>query len=152
MTAQTDISHSLQIDRRFAAPPDRVFRHWADARLRQGWWGPAGFACPAFDSDFRPGGAWSATITSAALGPYRMAGVYREIEANRLIRFSFAWTSDPDPYETEVRVTLTPTPDGGTLQRFEQGPFPAEETRDSHQEGWAECLDRQLAAVESARR
>jgi uncharacterized protein YndB with AHSA1/START domain len=150
MTALPDPLFTLKIDRRFAAPPGVVFRHWADAGLRQRWWGPAGFACPDFASDFRTGGAWSATIASPEHGTYRMAGVYREIRADRLIRFSFRWTSSPQPYETEVLVTLTPTADGGTLQRFTQGPFPGLADRDSHAEGWEECLDRQIRAVGNA--
>jgi uncharacterized protein YndB with AHSA1/START domain len=148
MTAQSDILNSLRIERRFSAPPDRVFRHWSDARLRQVWWGPAGFTCPALDSDFRPGGAWSSTIFAPDHGEYRMAGVYREIVPNQLIIFTFRWTSDPDPYETLVRVTLRPTASGGTLQSFEQGPFPTAADRDSHHSGWSECLDRQLATLE----
>jgi uncharacterized protein YndB with AHSA1/START domain len=147
MTALPDTMFELQIDRRFAAPPAVVFRHWADASLRQRWWGPAGFACPDFASDFREGGAWSATIASPAQGPYRMAGVYREIEPDRLIRFTFRWTSDPDPQETMVTVTLQPTAQGGTLQSFRQGPFDTAVGRDSHAEGWGECLDRQVAAL-----
>ena len=91
-----------------------------------------------------------ATITSPAHGTYRMAGTYREIVADRLIRFSFRWTSDPEPQETEVRVTLTEQPDGGTLQRFTQGPFSNPADRDGHAEGWAECLDRQVRALEGA--
>jgi uncharacterized protein YndB with AHSA1/START domain len=148
MTAPTDTFDSLRIDRRYAAAPHQVFRQWAEPKLRQVWWGPAGFACPDFTSDFRPGGLWSATITAPDHPPYRMAGVYQEIVANRLITFTFRWTSDPDPYETLVRVTLQPTATGGTLQRFDQGPFPTQADRDSHLAGWTECIDRQVLELE----
>jgi uncharacterized protein YndB with AHSA1/START domain len=150
MTAQSETLDSLQIARRFAVPPDRVFRHWSEARLRQVWWGPAAFTCPALDSDFRPGGAWSSTIYAEGHGEYQMAGVYRTIVPNELIVFTFRWISDPEPYETLVRVTLRPTASGGTLQSFEQGPFPNSEDRDTHHSGWSECLDRQLATLEGA--
>jgi uncharacterized protein YndB with AHSA1/START domain len=148
MIARPDPMLDLSIERRFDVPPALVFRQWADSALRQRWWGPTGFACSAFASDFRPGGAWSATISSPAQGQHSMAGVYREIEADRLIRFSFRWTSDAEPHETEIIVTLTPTAYGGTLQRFSQGPFPSLSSRDGHAEGWAECLERQARALE----
>jgi uncharacterized protein YndB with AHSA1/START domain len=138
----------LSLDRRFAAPVAQVFRLWSDPVLRQKWWGPAGFTCTELHSDFRPGGAWGATIIARDLGPYGMAGVYREIAAGERIVFSFRWTTDAEPEETEVTVTFRPTADGGTLQRFRQGPFSAPASRDSHSEGWSECLDRLVGAAD----
>jgi uncharacterized protein YndB with AHSA1/START domain len=147
MTVLTDPTISLSLDRHFAAPPAEVFRHWADPALRQRWWGPKGFACPDFASDFRVGGDWSATIASPEHGALRMAGTYREIVPDRRILFTFRWTSDLDPLDTLVTVTLARTAAGGTRQTFHQAPFGTAASRDSHAEGWGECLDRQVAAL-----
>jgi uncharacterized protein YndB with AHSA1/START domain len=142
----------LLIERRFSAPVEQVFRLWSDTALRRRWWGPADFVCTALDSDFRPGGAWSATIRSDALGPYGMSGTYSEIVANARIVFSFRWSDDPPGFHNTVEVTFRTTADGGTLQSFWQGPFPTTDSRDSHIGGWNECLDRLAAATQEIAR
>ncbi len=131
----------LSINRRFDAPVKEVFRLWSDPALRKQWWGPKDFTCTALASDFRPGGAWSASIRSASHGEYGMSGTYTGIVENESIAFTFFWSDEPEK-ETTVTVSFAPAPDGGTRQRFHQAPYDTEASRDSHLSGWNECIDR----------
>lgn len=134
----------LLITRTFEAPAALVFRLWAEREHMKAWWGPKDFTCTHLDLDFRPGGKWRACIVSEAYGEIWSGGVFQEIEPEKRIVFTFAWENaweraDPN---TLVTVTFTET-DGQTVQRFHQVPFETREERDSHLEGWNECLDRQ---------
>src|SRR5512143_940997 len=85
----------LYLVRAFAAPPALVFRMWADTYHRTRWWAPTTYVCRHFEQDFRVGGAWRACIHSPATGESWQGGVFREIEPDRRIVFTFAWDSGP---------------------------------------------------------
>lgn len=128
----------LSITRIFDAPRSLVFRVWSTPEHLMRWWGPKDFACTLARTDFRPGGAWRTSIRSPEGTDHGAGGVYREIvEPERLV-FTFAWDESS---ETLVTVTFEDV-DGQTKLTFRQTPFNTVESRDSHQEGWSECLDR----------
>jgi len=53
-TTDREFVHSRLID----APPERVFRAFADPAQLARWWGPDGFTSTFREFDLRPGGAW----------------------------------------------------------------------------------------------
>lgn len=139
----------LYIVRAFDAPAALVFRMWEDVEHRARWWGPKGFVCTHIEQDFRPGGAWRACISSQEYGDSWHGGVFREIERDRRIVFTFAWDSGPaGGVETVVTVTFAEE-QGCTIQTFHQTPFADRERRDSHVVGWSQLLDKEQAYAES---
>lgn len=143
----------LLIERVFDAPVALVFRIWEKPEHMIRWLGPTGFTCTSLDLDFRPGGAWRACIASAAYGESWMGGVFRVIERDRRIVYTFAWDEGPDQPGVETLITVTfAERDGRTVQRFHQTPFLSIESRDSHISGWTECFDREQAYVEALAR
>jgi len=134
----------LLLTHTFDAPPALVFRLWSQAQHMQRWFGPKGFTCTHCEIDFRPGGKWLACIESEQSGPLWMGGVFREIEPDRRIAFSFG---DRDPGQnvhpsTEVTVTFTDRGDGTTHQIFHQTGFPTAAFRDRHVVGWTSTLEK----------
>jgi uncharacterized protein YndB with AHSA1/START domain len=96
--------------------------------------------------DFRPGGEYRHAIRSADGTDYWMRGVYREIVEPDRIVFTFAWEEDASQPIGETLVTVTFEEHGGkTRLTFRQEPFDSAQQRDSHAEGWGECLDRLVA-------
>ncbi len=139
----------LYIVRAFRAPVALVFRLWEDPEHRARWWGPKGFTCKHLKQDFRPGGAWRACIWSPETGDSWHGGVFREIERERRIVFSFMWDSGPAGGVDTV-VTVTFAEQGvSTIQTFHQTPFTSAERRDNHVVGWSQLLDNQQAYAES---
>jgi uncharacterized protein YndB with AHSA1/START domain len=136
----------LSITRVFDAPRGLVFRVWSTPEHLMRWWGPKDFACTLAKTNFRPGGAWRTSIRSPEGTDHGARGVYREIvEPERLV-FTFAWDGS-----SETLVTVTFEDHGGqTRLTFRQTPFDTVESRDSHQEGWSECLDRLEAYLATA--
>jgi uncharacterized protein YndB with AHSA1/START domain len=70
-------------------------------------------------------------------------GVYREIvEPERLV-FTHAWEDEEGKPGHQTLVTVTfAEQDGKTRLAFHQAVFESVADRDSHREGWTECLDR----------
>ena len=138
----------LLIVRAFDAPIPLVFRMWEDEVHRTHWWAPKGFQCTHFVHDFREGGAWRACFASPAHGEQWQHGVYREIDRDRRIVFTFVWEQGPAPgVETTVTITFAEAHDQ-TIQTFHQTSLATRERRDSHVTGWSGLLDRQQAYVE----
>jgi uncharacterized protein YndB with AHSA1/START domain len=136
----------LAITRVFDAPRSLVFRVWSSPEHLMRWWGPKDFACTLAKTDFRPGGAWRTSIRSPEGTDYGASGVYREIDEPERLVFTFAW-DDSD----ETLVTVTFQDHGGqTKLTFRQTPFDTVDSRDSHREGWGECLDRLEAYLATA--
>lgn len=146
---QTAEPIGLVIERLIDAPASLVFRVWTTPEHMVRWLGPKDFSSHSIRLDFRPGGAWSAVIRSPEGEDYPMGGIYREIVENRRIAFTFRWTGEDGP-DTLVTVTFDDL-DGKTRLTFAQTPFDTIESRDSHAEGWGECLDRLVAYIQENR-
>ena len=144
-----DATHELYIERIFDAPVELVFRVWSSPEHLARWWGPKDFTPHSIRMDFREGGAWSSVIRSPDGRDHQMAGTYRTIEENRRLVFTFAWIDENGPAaETLITVTFEGMEGGRTKVGFHQSPFETERDRDSHAEGWGECLARLAAYVE----
>jgi len=140
----------LLLTRTFDAPVSLVFRIWAEREHMMRWLGPKAFTCTSLDLDFRPGGKWRARITSDAHGESWMGGEFREIEKDKRIVYTFAWEDGRDQPGIDTLITVRfEEEDGKTVQSFHQAPFINVEARDSHVEGWNECIDKEQAYAES---
>lgn len=138
----------LLIERSFAAPAALVFALWSRPEHMVRWMGPHDFDCPMAELDFRVGGRYRVLIRSAVHGENWFHGVYREIEQDRRLVFTFAWdnTGPSAGLETLISITLTEQ-DGRTLQRFHQAKFDNRDQRDRHAEGWSQTFDKLARAA-----
>lgn len=133
----------LVITRVLDAPRRLVFKVWTQPEHLVRWWGPRDFTTPSCQMEARPGGTYRICIRSREGTAYWMRGVYREVvEPERLV-FTFAWEDESGApgHETLVTVTFAEAGDKTRLT-FHQAVFETVADRDSHQEGWSECLDR----------
>jgi uncharacterized protein YndB with AHSA1/START domain len=145
-TAEASAERELTITRVLDAPRSLVFKVWTEPEHLARWWGPHDFTTPSLKADIRPGGTYRICIRSPKGGNHWMTGVYREIAAPERIVFTFAWENDEGKPGHETLVTVTFAEERGkTKLTFHQAVFESVSSRDSHQEGWSECLDR-LAA------
>ncbi len=132
MTTIIEPALSLEISRRFNAPPERVYDAWLGAAWGE-WLGPAGARCANVSGEARVGGRYALTMVTADGGTHEVSGVYRELARPDKIKFS--WIACFSAGET--LITLTFARDGaGTLMTFRQEGFVSAETRDGHNRGW----------------
>ena len=129
------MSESLVLHRSLPVPAERVWRAFTEpARLAAWFWPQRAGAVVAVD--LRVGGRYSIEATT---GGYAVTGEYVVVDPPRLLVFTWQWAGDPDT--TLVTLEFTAVAAGTELTvRHER--FRTTEERDSHDQGWRDCLDR----------
>jgi uncharacterized protein YndB with AHSA1/START domain len=139
----------LEIERRYDAPPERVWQAWTDPRALSRWFGPGdeGSVTQA-DVDVRPGGRYTIAFRTADGEEHRVSGAYEDVDEPRKLSFSWAWQSTPDRVSF-VTVRLEADA-GGTRMSFRHERFFDRTARDNHERGWTATLaklDRYIATA-----
>lgn len=142
----------LHLTRRFAAPPDVVFRAWTDPAEVAAWYGPEGWYAPVdkVRIDGQAGGRWEITMVRREDGfVFPIGYEILELVEPSLVVLRHTEHDPGGPYATLVRVELAPDGDG-TLMTLTDGPFP-EEDRESTAGGYAYALEKLAARLGIAR-
>lgn len=101
--------------RKFAAPPEAVYRAHTEAELVQKWvLGPPGWTMPVCVNEARPGGKIRYEWTNGEGGGFYLTGEYVELVPHtKLVHIERMHLPDPTP---DNHIVTTFTPDGkGTL-------------------------------------
>jgi len=96
---KTEGDTHVVITRRFAAPPEAVYRAHTEPALVQRWMtGPDGWTMPVCVSEARPGGAIRYEWTDGAGGGFHLTGEYLELEPfSRILHVERMHLPDPTP-------------------------------------------------------
>ena len=143
----------LEVRRRFAAEPEKVFAAFAEARLVGRWLSPSpDITLTLLQFDFREGGAYRFAYGVRGGQTVIVGGRYRSIGAPSKIVFSWM-IEPPDEHagiESEVTVTIAREGGGAELViRHEK--LTRIDAVARHAEGWRGALD-QLATMLEAER
>src|SRR5580658_6357671 len=115
MTLKTEGDTRVIVTRRFAAPPEAVYRAHTEPKLIQKWLlGPEGWTMPVCISDAQPGGKIRYEWTHANGGGFHLTGEYLELEpCRRIVHVQRMYLPDPTP---DNHIETRFDPDGaGTL-------------------------------------
>src|SRR5258705_10424148 len=97
MKLKTEGDKHVVVTRRFAAPPEAVYRAHTEPRLIQTWLlGPDGWTMPVCVSEARPGGKIRYEWTDGKGGGFHLTGEYLELGAFSRIGH-WAGHALPDP-------------------------------------------------------
>jgi uncharacterized protein YndB with AHSA1/START domain len=128
MTLQTEGDKQIVVTRRFAAPPEAVYRAHTEPELIQKWLlGPAGWTMPVCISEARPNGKIRYEWTNGKGGAFHLTGEYRELQPySRIVHVERMHLPSPTP---DNHVETRFDPDGaGTLMTMRMT-LPDAETR-----------------------
>jgi uncharacterized protein YndB with AHSA1/START domain len=138
---------TLEISRRFDAPPERVFDAWVSIEWGE-WLAPADAVCKVTAMDPRAGGHYSVNMSMPDGRTIEVSGMYREVSRPKKLVFTWRGVHNSQ----EMLITLTFEPDGaGTVMSLRQEGFPTTELRQGFNQGWNgkngsfDKLDRYLA-------
>lgn len=156
MSATDATALSLEVSRRFDAPPERVFDAWL-APEWAAWLPPAGARAAVIALDPSVGGRYRLRMDMPDGHVVEISGVYRAIERPQKIVLS--WTGSYNNQETVITAGFLPE-GSGTIMTLRQDGFPDAGLRDAYAAGWtgpggsfdklAELLDRDAAAPSAA--
>jgi uncharacterized protein YndB with AHSA1/START domain len=131
---------SLTLERRFAAPPHRIFSAWTKSRELVSWFGPKGAEALSAELDVRVGGRYRIGFRTPDGEKHEVSGTYLEVVPDEKLTFSWAWYTTP---ERQSLVTLRFAADaGGTFFTLTHEQFFDEAARDRHRVGWGGALDK----------
>lgn len=121
-------SQKVEIERTYAAAPEKIWELWTTAAGIESWWAPEGFVVQVDVLEVRPGGTLTYTMT--AVGPEQVAFMegaglplsttshktFTEVEPMRRLAYSTLADFIPgvEPYDFLTEVELRPADDGGT--------------------------------------
>ena len=106
------------IERRFAAPPARMFALFTEPEHLMRWWAPRPYTVPACTVDLRPGGVWHYAMRSPEGQDHWARSVYTEVAPPERLAYTSTFAdadANPIPGMPEHLTTVTFTgEDGGT--------------------------------------
>ena len=99
LTLKTEGDRYVVVTRRFAAPPEAVYRAHTEPDLIQKWLlGPDGWTMPVCISDARPGGKIRYEWSNEKGGGFYLTGEYLELEPySRILHVERMHLPDPTP-------------------------------------------------------
>jgi len=115
LSLTTEGDRFVVVKRRFAAPPEEVYRAHIDPELLRQWLlGPDGWTMPVCLVDAKPGGTFRYEWSNGKGQGFFITGDYVELEApRRIVHIERMYLPDPTP---DNHVVTTFEPDGeGTL-------------------------------------
>jgi uncharacterized protein YndB with AHSA1/START domain len=115
LTLKTEGDTHVVVTRRFAAPPQAVYRAHTDASLVKQWMlGPEGWTMPVCTSEPKPGGKIHYEWSDGKGGGFYLTGEFLELKPySRIVHVERMHIPDPTP---DNHVETTFEPDGaGTL-------------------------------------
>ena len=134
------MSPTLQMERTFNAPAQRVFDAWTSPEVLRRWWhAEYDWETSVAEADLRVGGAVRVVMRDPAAGAeYGGGGRYTEIDPPR--RLAFTWLWDRDRRRTLIEIDFEEA-GGATTVRFKHSGLWDEEAVRSHEGGWGRILD-----------
>lgn len=140
--AQLAEKPSLTLERFYPVAPEKVWRAWTEPEAVRKWWGPGpGEPVAAAELDVRVGGRFRIVFGGPDGTAHEVQGVYKEVERNRRLVFTWTWPRSTPERESLVTIELRPAR-GGTDLLFRHERLFDEKVRDDHERGWSSSLDK----------
>jgi uncharacterized protein YndB with AHSA1/START domain len=142
--AKVEQDTMLQLQRRFDAPPERVFDAWTNPEVLRQWWSAGDMTPGEVEIDLREGGRYRLSMVTSSGETHTVSGEYKEIRPPARLAYTWAWEMGPAVMDTEpvtlVEVDFEEDGDGTTVTLTHTG-FSGAQTRDLHTQGWSGTLD-----------
>lgn len=132
----------VHLRRVLPASRNRVYEALTNPDKLARWWGPKGFSCPSIEFEPHVGGGYRIAMQPPDGELFHLSGEFMEVVPPARLAYTFVWDPPaPDDQETLAELSLVDER-GGTELTLVQGPFPSEERRKLHQDGWSDGFDR----------
>jgi uncharacterized protein YndB with AHSA1/START domain len=134
----------IELQRRFRASPERVFRAWTQPIALREWWCPPGWVAGEIEIDLRVGGAYRITMsrTGSAGAGVSVGGQFLEVRPPERLVYTWRWEGAfAEMPETLVMLELHGS-DNETLLTLHHDNFIDPGLRQQHRSAWMSACDR----------
>ena len=136
---------SLTLVRRIKARPSIVFDAVTTAQGIAQWWGPDAGPVILAEADVRVGGRYRVRFRMLDGSEHESSGEYLEVVRPDRVAMSWRWKGgQEDPGVSRLEIRLRAIPEGTELTLTHEL-LHDEQTRRSHEDGWAGALAKLLA-------
>jgi uncharacterized protein YndB with AHSA1/START domain len=140
-TPQSQPQNSLELRRTFAAPRERVFRAWTDAKQFALWFHPTNDHTTIVSQlDLKVGGKYSLEMHHKGGDVHKLSGTYQQVKPPEKLAFTWRWATDPPGQESLVSLEFRDL-GNETEILLTHGQFPSAESREKHMHGWMGCFE-----------
>ena len=143
-TAEQPRRVGIELQRRFRASPERIFRAWTQPVALREWWCPAGWVAGEIDIDLRVGGAYRIAMARAGSPGARVlvGGRFLEVRPPERLVYTWRWEGAlANMPETLVTLELHGV-ENETLLTLHHDNFTDLGLRQQHRSGWMAACDR----------
>ena len=130
---------TLVVRRAIRATPERLFDAWTQPTQLRQWWGPEDAECADAQVDLRVGGQYRIANRFRDGRVVWITGEFEVIEPPH--RLEYTWRVEPQTAWERVSVRFERSRTGTDVVVTHER-IADERTRDSHEQGWRECLDK----------
>jgi uncharacterized protein YndB with AHSA1/START domain len=139
-TAPSQPETSLHIKRTFAAPRERVYRAWTDAKQFALWFHPTDqYTTVITRMDLRVEGGYDLEMHHKGGNVHKLSGKYKEINPPEKLVFTWKW-QHIEMAETLVTLEFRDLGASTEVTLTHDNLYDAE-LRAKHNEGWNACLE-----------
>jgi uncharacterized protein YndB with AHSA1/START domain len=132
---------TLRIERAYEHPAQAVFDAWTNPEVMRRWWhAEPNWDTPHAEADLRLGGKIRVVMRTPDGKEFGGSGEYTEIRPPERLAFTWTWDDDPEGRQSLIEVDFTEQ-GGATTVALTHSGLRDEESRDSHIEGWENCLE-----------
>lgn len=148
----TSTGERLVIRRRVNAKRDRVWKAWTNKDEMAVWSAPEGMNVSEYQTDLRVGGAYRLTMLQPNGEKFIAKGMYREITPPAKLSYTWTWEEDTPAQERETLLTIEFLDLGEQTEVvLTHENLASVESRNNHEGGWNQFLDKLGRYLESPR-
>jgi uncharacterized protein YndB with AHSA1/START domain len=139
----------IELQRRFRASPERIFRAWTQPAALREWWCPPGWTADEIEIDLRIGGTYRIAMARAgSVGAgVSVGGRFLEVRPPERLVYTWRWEGAfAEMPETLVTLELRGS-SNETLLTLRHDGFSESGWRQQHRSGWMSACDRLDQAV-----
>jgi uncharacterized protein YndB with AHSA1/START domain len=137
-TTQQQQETKLEMRHVCAAPRERVFRAWTEAKNLGTWFHPTpDHSTVVSQLDLRVGGKWRVEMHHKNGGVHKLKGVFMTIRPVEKLAFTWSW--EPDGVETLVTLEFRDLGNSTEIYLVHEN-LPNMAEREKHNHGWMGCL------------
>jgi uncharacterized protein YndB with AHSA1/START domain len=144
VAATPETGVGIELQRRFRASPERIFRAWTQPVALREWWCPSGWIAGEIEIDLRIGGNYRIAMSRAGAAGSEVSvnGQFLEVKPPERLVYTWRWEGAfAEMPETLVTLELSGS-DSETLLTLRHDNFVDLDARQQHRSGWMSACDR----------